>query len=153
MKVYIASSWKNEHGVQMLTDVLRNNGIEVHSWIENARMNVDYSNPEFDFEKWVNSESGYNVFRFDVEGIQTCDLFIYYGNGGKDASVECGIAFQANKPMIALYSKGEDMGIMRLMFSEWYKKHSDLIEFVIELSNSNRYEKFNNNPNHNHRSA
>lgn len=33
--IYIASSWKNEHGVTLLTKLLRQHGYDVVSWIEN----------------------------------------------------------------------------------------------------------------------
>jgi len=35
MKIYIASSWKNQHGVEMLTALLREKGHVVVSWVEN----------------------------------------------------------------------------------------------------------------------
>lgn len=35
MKVYIASSWKNQHAVEMLTEKLRERGCEVLSFVEN----------------------------------------------------------------------------------------------------------------------
>jgi hypothetical protein len=35
MKIYIASSWKNQHAVEMLTALLRDRGHEVLSFVEN----------------------------------------------------------------------------------------------------------------------
>ena len=34
MKIYIASSWKNQHAVEMLTDILRYKGHDVVSFVE-----------------------------------------------------------------------------------------------------------------------
>ena len=36
MKIYIASSWKNQHAVEMMTDKLRENGHKVISFVEAA---------------------------------------------------------------------------------------------------------------------
>ena len=35
MKIYIASSWKNQHAVEMMTDMLRDKGHSVLSFVEN----------------------------------------------------------------------------------------------------------------------
>lgn len=34
MRIYIASSWKNQHTVEMLTERLREMGCEVVSWVK-----------------------------------------------------------------------------------------------------------------------
>jgi hypothetical protein len=129
MRVYIASSWKNEHGVTLLTKELRAQGHEVISWIENNY--GEYHNhvtKKLDFETWVTSPESDQSFRFDTDGAANCDLFIYYAPAGKDAAAECGIAFASKmtkgnvtRPtMFGLYAKGEDFGLMRKMFDRWF---------------------------------
>ncbi len=135
MRIYIASSWKNQHGVEMLTSLLRENGHEVVSWIENNFDEGMTASGEVDFEKWVKTESAQNAFTFDIEGAGLCDLFVYYGNGGKDAAAECGICygrrFTGNKiPMIALWAKGEDFGLMRKMFDHWVGRYDEVLKLV-----------------------
>lgn len=144
MKIYIASSWKNQHGVQMLTERLREHGHNVISWIENNYEENHAPNVRFDFESWVNSPESDKSFKFDTEGAMTCDLLVYYGNGGKDAAAECGMAYGKGVPMIALWSKGEDFGLMRKMFKEWFSTHHEVLQFVENMTLSDA--KFYDNP-------
>lgn len=139
MKIYIASSWKNQHAVEMLTDILRVYGNEVISWIENNYEENHAPNIKFDFEEWVNSEASEKSFYFDTIGAATCDLFIYVGQAGKDAAAECGICYGqrfAGKtiPMLALWSKSEDFGLMRKMFDRWFSRHQDLVSYINAMS-------------------
>jgi len=133
MKIYIASSWKNQHGVEMLTALLRDQGHEVISWIENNHEEwAVVSNMGFD--KWVNSEGGTRSFVFDTDGATKCDLLIYYAPSGKDACAELGAAWGAGVPIIGLYAKGEDLGLMRRMMQNWYHNYRDLLLAVSEFS-------------------
>lgn len=136
MKIYIASSWKNQHAVEMLTAHLRSDGHEVFSFIENNfGENQNHNKKDFDFEKWVNSEKSDNSFWYDTTSAMECDLFIYISPSGKDAAAECGMCYGQRLhgktiPMIALYAKGEDFGLMRKMFDRWFDRYIDVLEFV-----------------------
>ena len=86
MDIYIASSWKNQHGVEMLTQLLREKSHNVISWVEN-NFGEDHNHvtKKFSFEEWVNSEESDQSFKFDTDGARKADLVIYYGPAGKDA--------------------------------------------------------------------
>lgn len=131
MKIYIASSWKNQHGVELLTAALRGKGHEVVSWIEN-NYGEDYANrPEkFDFEDWMLTEESERSFKFDTNGAMTSDLCIYYGPAGKDATAEIAMAWAKDVPVIGLWAKGEDLGLMRKMMSTWHDRIHDLLNQV-----------------------
>ena len=136
MKIYIASSWKNQHAVEMLTALLRKNGHTVISWIENnygENPDAAKNTGKFNFEEWVLTENAQRCFDFDTTGASTCDLLIYVGPAGKDAAAECGIAWAKGIPVIGLYAKGEDFGLMRKMFSEWFTRYTDLVKHVESL--------------------
>lgn len=131
MKIYIASSWKNQHGVEMLTALLRQNGHEVASWVENNYgENHNHVTKAFPFEEWVNSSEADQSFEFDTKGATECDLLIYYGPAGKDACTELGAAWGKGVQIIGLYAKGEDIGLMRKMVSAWYSRYTDLLTAV-----------------------
>lgn len=133
MRIYIASSWKNQHVVEMLTALLRENGHEVISWIENNL--EEWSKvKQIGFDEWVNSENGKMAFVFDTRGATTCDLLIYYAPSGKDACAELGAAWGAKVPIIGLWAKGEDLGLMRRMMQAWYFNYTDLMLAVHEFS-------------------
>ena len=141
MKIYIASSWKHQHAVELLTKLLRDKNYEVLSWVEN-NYGEGYAHvkAKFDFEKWVGSDASDPSFEFDAHGAMECDLFIYVGPSGKDAAAECGMCYGqrlAGKsiPMLALYAKGEDFGLMRKMFDAWYERYQDLLG-AVELLNT-----------------
>lgn len=141
LEIYIASSWKNQHAVEMLTYFLRDEGHEVISWIENNYgENPDNSDNQaankVDFESWVKTQAADRSFEFDITGAMSCDLFIYVGKAGKDAAAECGMCYaqrftdKGEVPMIALWSKGEDFGLMRKMFNEWHFRYEDILDAV-----------------------
>jgi hypothetical protein len=136
MKIYIASSWKNQHGVELLSETLREKGCEVISWIEN-NYGEDHNHvtKKFDFETWVNSAESEQSFEFDTNGATKCDLFIYYGPAGKDAAAEMGAAWAAGRTMIGLWAKGEDMGLMRKMIPRhyWFTRTADLVKCVKQM--------------------
>jgi len=144
MKIYIASSWKNQHAVEMMTAILRNNGHEVISWIENNFGEQEAFKAGKSFNDWANSAESDKSFEFDTHGAMSCDLFIYVGPSGKDAAAECGMCYGARQhaidiggtkvPMIALEAKGEDFGLMRKMFDHWYNRY-DLVIEQVELYN------------------
>ena len=133
MKIYVASSWKNQHGVEMLTLLLRNKGHEVISWIENCNKEGSASeNMPFNFESWVTTPEADQSFMFDTRGATESDLFIYYAPSGKDACAELGAAWASGVKIIGLYAKGEDLGLMRKMVSKWYGSFGE-ITHAIEL--------------------
>lgn len=136
MKIYIASSWKNQHGVEMLTALLREQGHEVVSFVEfeSGYSALYYEN----FEKWVNSEGGALCFTHDTSGAMESDLVIYYAPSGKDAVAECGMAYAKGVPIIGLYAKGEDLGLMRRMIN-WYYNYRDLLLAVSEFSQHGKF--------------
>lgn len=144
MKIYIASSWKNQHAVEMLTALLRECKHEVASFVENEH-NQGCKNSEsfysengekIPFDKWIYSENGSKSFTFDTENAANCDLCIYISPSGKDAAAEVGISYGNNKPIIGLYAKGEDFGLMRRLVMNWFNNYRDLLANV-ELIASN----------------
>ena len=131
MKIYIASSWKNQHGVEMLTSLLRVNGHEVVSWVENNYGEThNHVIKKFPFEEWVNSDEAIQSFEFDTIGATSSDVVIYYGPAGKDACAELGAAWASGAAIFGLYAKGEDLGLMRKMVDAWFDRFTDLISAI-----------------------
>lgn len=130
MKIYIASSWKNQHGVEMLTFFLRQQNHSVISWIENCN---EEGFAGFDFEKWMKTEAADRSFVFDTDGATKCDILIYYGPSGKDACAELGAAWAKGIPIIGLYAKGEDLGLMRKMMLTWTNKYTEVLELIKQM--------------------
>ncbi|HEX7906249.1 MAG TPA: hypothetical protein VF487_20385 [Chitinophagaceae bacterium] len=131
MKIYIASSWKNQHGVEMLTALLREKGHEVILWVENNYGEThNHVTKKFSFEEWVNSSEADQSFEFDTKGATESDLVIYYGPSGKDACAELGAAWAKGVIIFGLYAKGEDIGLMRKMCHSWSSRYTQILDQV-----------------------
>lgn len=138
MKIYIASSWRNEHAVTLFTALLRTNGYEVISWVENNYgEHHNHVTKKLDFESWVNTEDSEQSFFFDTNGAMTCDIFIYLGTAGQDAAAECGMCYGQRLagrtiPMYALWAKGEGFGLMRKMFDRIFGSAAALTNYILK---------------------
>ena len=130
MKVYIASSWKNQHAVEMLTEKIRALDIHVDSFVEKAVNDEGRGNIKFDFVQWINSEDGLDKFIFDTEAAMDADVVVYIGPAGTDAWAEVGAAFGRGVPVLGLWAKDEPAGLMRRMMIEWFTNYRDLLEIV-----------------------
>ena len=130
MKIYIASSWKNQHAVEMLTDLLRKDGHTVVSFVENSRgEGYGPGKQKFDLVYWIKSVEGKRCFHYDTEGATRSDLVIYIGPSGIDAWAEIGAAWASNIPIYGLWAKGEQIGLMRRMIlaENWFYNYKDLL--------------------------
>lgn len=137
MKIYIASSWKNQHAVELLTIMLRARGCDVLSFVENNHGEQAGHLAQTDgklmaFDEWCASERGRKSFEYDTLGATQSDLVIYVGPSGCDAWAECGAAWASGVPIVALVSKGEQVGLMRRM-AKWVNNVSELLEHVGRL--------------------
>lgn len=138
MKIYIASSWKNEHAVVMLTELLRARGHDVKSFIENqhgeqAAGQALHDGKPMPFDEWCHSERGTKSFAFDTHWATHADLVIYLGPSGKDAAAEVGAAWSRGVCVLGLWAKGEDFGLMRRMI-EWQKDVRELLATVDSIA-------------------
>lgn len=129
LRIYIASSWSNQHAVEMLTESLRNRGHEVVSFVEKAVCDEGRSNIAFDVEAWIASEDGKEKFAYDIDGATNSNLVIYIGPSGTDAWAEVGAAYGAGVVIFGLWAKGEKAGLMRRMV-RWFNLYSDLLTAV-----------------------
>lgn len=130
MRIYIASSWKNQHAVEMLTAMLREDGHRVESFVEKASGAEDRAGRIQDINDWIASKDGLAKFEYDTQAATTCDLVVYVGPSGMDAWAEVGAAFGSKIPIVGLWAKGEQIGLNRHMV-RWYKT---AIELVTDLA-------------------
>ena len=130
LTIYIASSWKNQHAVEMLTERLRASGHIVLSWVENNHGEDQAKVSDEPFERWVDSERGRRAFVYDTDGATKSDLVIYVGPSGCDAWAEVGAAWAARRPILGLWGKGEPVGLMRRMMQGWAHDYRRLLHWV-----------------------
>ena len=129
MKIYIASSWRNQHAVEMLTDLLRSRGHEVYSFIENNYNNGYSADKPVNFEAWVKTDQALQSFDYDTAGATKSDIVIYIGPSGTDAWAEVGAAWAAGVPISGLWAKGEPAGLMRKMVY-WFTDYRELLKTI-----------------------
>jgi hypothetical protein len=130
--IYIASSWRNQHAVEMMTYLLRQRGHEVMSFVENnyGEGHNHIAEKPMPFEEWVQSPESDQSFKYDTSGATASDLVIYIGPSGKDAAAECGMAWASGIPIIGLHAKSEDFGLMRKMMAKWCYRFTEVLEEV-----------------------
>lgn len=132
MKIYIASSWKNQHAVEMLTAELRriSDKIIVNSFVEMAVETEGRDGMKFDFVEWINSPDGEKKFLFDIDSAMFADLLIYIGPSGTDAWAEVGAAYANGVPIMGLWAKGEPAGLGRRMVHKWHNNYVELLRDI-----------------------
>ncbi len=131
MNIYIASSWKNQHAVEMMTTMLRDiQGVTVRSFIENNYGEGHGPSKPVNFEEWVDTDQAEKSFAYDTHGAIKSDLVIYIGPSGTDAWAEVGAAWASMVPVWGLWAKGEQAGLMRKMV-RWFDRWPKLVEAVI----------------------
>ena len=133
--IYIASSWKNQHAVEMLTDLLEQRNYEVKSFIRNAneeRLNAVAE----DLDRWIWSEDGERSFDYDTGWAAKSDIVIYLGPSGCDAWAEIGITWASKRPIYALKAKGEPIGLMRRLVTKWFDDYKDMVEHISKEHNT-----------------
>ena len=131
MKIYIAASWKHQHAVEMLTEMLEAEGHEILSWLREGRPEEAFLSNK-DLDNFIKSDVGKQVFDFCVTSVRDADLIIYIGPSGCDAWAEIGAAYGMGKTIFGLKAKSENVGMMRHMIREWFSSVSELMESVRE---------------------
>ena len=133
MIVYIASSWKNQHAVEMMTDLLEGRGHEVLCFVRQEH--APSQKQRVTFEKWVRSDDAAACFTYDTVGATQSDVVLYISPSGTDAWAEVGAAWAAKVPIVGLWAKEEQAGLMRYMVTTWcdeYKAALDKIDSLKE---------------------
>jgi nucleoside 2-deoxyribosyltransferase len=137
MKIYLASSAKNQHAVEMLTSLLEQQGFTVLSFVKDSRElgMLDYL--VSDTDEHCNSRSGVMASLNCVESIMESDLVLYIGPAGVDSWAEIGLAYGLNKKVYGLKSKGEEVGIHRHMVSVWHDDYRNILVELLEFASVN----------------
>ncbi len=116
----------------MLTTLLRESGHEILSFVENQHGEMEghkavEDGKPIDFEQWILTERAYKSFVYDTKGATQSDLVIYISPSGTDAWAEVGAAWGAGVPVIGLWAKGEQSGLMRKMMDQWFLDYRELL--------------------------
>ena len=140
MKIYLASSWKNEKRVCGVCDILRTRGFEVYNFIENGFRwhlipNVDFLTTIQKIKHSISQEK----YKNDLKALETCDICILILPSGNDSHLEMGYAKGLGKICI-IY--GElDLGLMNNL-ADYIISTPDIIQLLILLDALDKYRGF-----------
>ncbi|UQZ90594.1 translation initiation factor 2 [Deltaproteobacteria bacterium Smac51] len=111
MKIYIASSARNLHGVQLLRDALTERGHHILDWTALAPPLPDHLSPE-ERRLALDSDERGDIFAFCSKACMEAEALIYLGPAGQDAACEVGMAYAAGVPTIGLAAPTEKPGLI-----------------------------------------
>ena len=130
MKIYIASSFKNLHGVHLLRNELAKRGHTVLDWSALAPPLPD-DMPLDARRALLDSDERGEIFDFCEQACQEADTVIYMGPAGQDAAAEVGIAYASNVRVLGLAGPLEAPGlILSRCVSQWFANIGDLLAAV-----------------------
>ncbi len=132
MQIYIAASWKHQHAVEMLTEILESKGHSIFSWLRQGRPEEAFLSQR-ELTNFIRSADGKKIFEFCANSATGADLVIYLGPSGCDAWAEVGAAYGRGIPILGLLAKSEEVGLMRHMVREWHTSVGSLVAGIEKL--------------------
>ncbi len=133
-KIYIASSFRHIHAVQMLEKHLISMDFEILDWTRKASVPEGLSPAQR--REWMDTDnSGGTVFEFCKNSCTSADLVIYLGQSGQDAGVEIGMARASNIPILGIRGPLEYAGLMLYgSCTKWVETIEQALIILQELS-------------------
>ena len=130
MKIYISSSFRNIHLVNMLRINLEAEGHAILDWTIFAPP-IQEDMPIHERRTLLNADVRGNIFAFCARSCASADLFIYQGHSGQDSGIELGIAYASGVFTIGLLGPFEEPGTMlHGAVNLWAKDARDLLSLV-----------------------
>lgn len=127
MRIYIASSYRNLHVVQMLTAVLTEQGHVIEDRTKLAPPLSAELLPE-EAKAWLDSDERGEIFDFCSAAFTDVDLLIYVGPAGQDAACEVGLAAASGIPVFGLSGPLERPGlILSGLIEKWFSSAAELL--------------------------
>lgn len=125
MKIYVASSWRNEYQPSVVS-ALRDNGHEVYDFRHDgfgwSQVDPEWKNWTKEQYCWLMLEASRNAgsviakgFSRDMEALSACDLCVLVLPCGRSAHLEAGWAKGAGKGLIVLLFGELEPDLMYLM--------------------------------------
>ena len=119
MKIYVASSWKNEYQ-QFVVKALRANGHEVYDFKNPTEGNAGFSWTQIEPSPWTIPQFIDNLehpiaedgFKLDFDAMQWSDCTVMVGGCGSSAHLELGWAAGAGKRTVVYLPEMRDRELM-----------------------------------------
>src|SRR3990167_8698418 len=134
MKLYIASSWRNNR-YPVVVDCLRDAGHECYDWREHGFRWIEVNKMDDYFSSYpalevtLAKDRSREGFERDMNALRSCDACILVLASGRSAHLEAGWAIGAGKPTAILYDFTEKV-TPELMYLMADKRTTELAEIV-----------------------
>lgn len=135
MNIYIASSARNLHAVQLLRDALIERGHNMRDWTALAPPLPEHLSPE-ERRLALDSDERGEIFDFCARACREVDALIYLGPAGQDAACEVGMAYAAGVTTIGLAAPVEKPGlILNRAIKHWAADVYGCLEIIDQIKN------------------
>lgn len=129
MNIYIASSYRNLHAVQLMRDALTAQGHMVLDWT--AFVPPVSAFPSAERKAALDVPGRLDVFAFCTEACGSADAVLYIGPAGQDSACEVGIAYAAGVPVFGISGPLEEPGlILRKCVCRWFHEAGGLLTYL-----------------------
>lgn len=136
MKVYLASSWRNQYYEQVLKE-LTEFGLEVHDF-RDERGHFLWSDIDTDWKNWTTEKYIANLqnhlagigYNRDKEGIDTSDICVLLLPCNRSAHTEAGYMKGTGKPVFALIPERQEPELMYRLFDGIFTNTTDLLNSI-----------------------
>ncbi len=134
-KIYLATSWKNEHYTRIL-ELLRDQGHEVYDFREKGFLfsqcvpeGVDHTKlPAADQFRLLDHPLAKTAIGLDKNGLDWADILVMLYPCGNDAHVELGYAAGQGKYTVVYINEGYTVGLMDLVADKFVFSDDALVE-------------------------
>ena len=134
LTIYIASSARNFHYVQLLSGIFEHHCHKVLDWTLLAPPIASHT-PLEARKRALDSDERGDIFNFCKSACGSADLVIYLGPAGQDAAAEIGLAHASGIPILGLASPLEAPGlILARCVTKWCESVDELVQEVEKYS-------------------
>ena len=122
MKIYIASSWKNEKTVNQMANVLRSNGNDVDAFSDTSTGRYVFHFSEIgpkdnlDAISFLKDSRSQKAFREDKKWLDWCEACLLILPAGKSSHLEAGYAKGTGKLLVIYHPNGFPNGEFDVMY-------------------------------------
>jgi hypothetical protein len=144
MKIYLASSWRNDHYPTVLA-ALRSAGHEVHDFLD-PRGYFSWQQIDDGWKTWTGEQyraalqhqAAQVGLQRDFGGMQWCDALVLLMPAGRSASLELGWAIGAGKRSVVLWDQKLEPELMMGLADEIVLSLEELLYVLVEVSAEER---------------
>lgn len=144
MRVYVASSWRNEDQGQVV-EMLKAHGFSVYDFKNPAPGNNGFSWKQvggahdsfYQYQEALKHPIAKRGFKYDMDALKECDLCVLVLPSGRSAHIEAGYAVGRGKPTIVYIPDGkfDEPELMYLMCDRIVATIEEVLRWASELRN------------------